>query len=106
MRGPMNKPAQVPFNVQSLDVHKCHKCDSTEFVRIALLRRVPAVLSPTGAPILIPEEKMARCAACGEPALWKQEDQPKIVIAGGDGSVRNVPLEGNVPAVDEGGQKE
>lgn len=88
-------------NIDSLEVHTC-ECGGQEFIAVQQLRRVPALLSPIGKPVLIAQELGARCASCGAQAKWAVEDQPKIVTLGGDGNVSNVPVEGNVPTVDKG----
>lgn len=103
MRGPADKRVQV--NPESLETHTC-QCGGVEFIRTVELKRVPAVLSPVGAPVLMPLEKMARCATCGAVARWDLEDQPKIITIGGNNAVPDVPMEGAVPDVDKGGNGE
>lgn len=103
MRGPANPMPKI--NPSQLETHVC-TCGGIEFIRTVELKRVPAVLSPTGAPILVPMEKLARCATCGAIARWNLEDQPKIVTLGGNNAVPDLPVEGAVPDVDKGGNGE
>lgn len=52
------------IDFSDLDDVKCDKCESTHFVQVFLLKKVPAVLSPTSQPTLAPAP-VFRCVECG-----------------------------------------
>jgi hypothetical protein len=43
---------------------KCDECDAAHFEQVYLLKRVPALLSPSGVSTLAPAQ-VFRCAGCG-----------------------------------------
>jgi len=67
----MNNPNQDPNGRPMLDVQfdqtleqKCDKCNHDVFIQAFKMRKLSALLSPTGEPTMIPIQVFA-CAKCG-----------------------------------------
>jgi len=63
----MNNPEQPELN-QNIDFNQtteetCEKCNSKVFTQVVMIRRLSALLSPTGQPTMIPIQMFA-CAKC------------------------------------------
>lgn len=54
------------MNINFSELHdvECEECGSTHFQQVFLLKKVPAVLSPTSQPTLAPAP-VFRCVECG-----------------------------------------
>lgn len=52
------------IDFSDLDDVKCDECGATQFEQVFLLKKVPAVLSPTSQSTLAPAQ-VFRCADCG-----------------------------------------
>lgn len=81
----------------SLPIHICD-CGSDEFLEVRQMRRCPALLSPTGQPTLILLPHRIACARCGAQAMWKLDEQPKIINMNQEKrDVSDLSVEGDVP---------
>ena len=76
-----DKIQQIPINIEDTTPVECDSCKNQTFVDVVLLRRVSAIMSPTGKAALIPIQAMA-CNACGHinaeflPKLPSKSDTP------------------------------
>lgn len=61
-----NKPIQQKVNIDlsQADAMKCKECESERFQMQYLIRKVSALLSPTGEEVIIPVQIFS-CANCG-----------------------------------------
>jgi len=60
----MNDTINIPVSLDQTDEIKCDKCGSNAFHPAFLLRKVSALISPTGKETVIPIQVFA-CDACG-----------------------------------------
>ena len=67
MKGNEGKPIpitpRINFNIDELKDLKCSGCEGTEFDIVYILKKVPAILSPTGKEIIGPVAYF-RCVSC------------------------------------------
>ena len=68
-RKPLPGPpkAQVQVDLRKADTIKCKKCSNYVFIQSFILKRLSAILSPTGEEALIPVQVYS-CGNCGEVA--------------------------------------
>ncbi len=68
-RKPLPGPpkAQVQVDLRKADTIKCKKCSNYVFLQSFILKRLSAILSPTGEEALIPVQVYS-CGNCGEVA--------------------------------------
>lgn len=61
-----NKPLQqkVNIDISQADPLKCEQCDCEQFEMKYLIKKISALLSPTGEDVVIPIQVFA-CNACG-----------------------------------------
>ena len=62
----MNNPQQPQMNVDfsQTTAETCESCENETFVQVYRMRKLSALLSPTGQPTMIPIQVFA-CAKCG-----------------------------------------
>jgi hypothetical protein len=60
----MQDIVNIPVGLEQTDAIKCDKCESNAFSPAFLLRKVSALLSPTGKDTVIPIQVFA-CNSCG-----------------------------------------
>jgi len=62
----MNNPQQPQMNVDfsQTTAETCESCENETFVQVYKMRKLSALLSPTGQPTMIPIQVFA-CAKCG-----------------------------------------
>jgi hypothetical protein len=62
----MNNPQQPQMNVDfsQTTAEICESCENETFVQVYRMRKLSALLSPTGQPTMIPIQVFA-CAKCG-----------------------------------------
>ena len=62
----MNNPQQPQMNVDfsQTTAEVCEKCENETFVQVYQMRKLSALLSPTGTEAMIPVQVFA-CAKCG-----------------------------------------
>tara|TARA_R100000742_G_C4245474_1_gene64477 strand:+ start:36 stop:320 length:285 start_codon:yes stop_codon:yes gene_type:complete len=56
---------QVKVNLNDADTMKCEYCDNTIFMKATVIKRLSAIVSPTGQEALIPIEVYS-CGNCGK----------------------------------------
>ncbi len=61
--GAPTPPTDMQINPTSLDDVQCDKCGNFTFMRVQLMKRMPAVISPTGKEAFMPMDVFA-CVAC------------------------------------------
>ena len=68
-RRPLPRPpkAQVQVDLRKAETIKCKKCSNYIFIQSFVLKRLSAILSPTGEEALIPVQVYS-CGNCGEVA--------------------------------------
>ena len=68
-RRPLPRPpkAQVQVDLRKAETIKCKKCSNYVFIQSFVLKRLSAILSPTGEEALIPVQVYS-CGNCGEVA--------------------------------------
>lgn len=94
----MSRPGPLPLNPNDFEHFVCD-CGGKEFVELKTLRCIPMLRSPIGRPALLPVEDLGyRCGRCGAPAVWPK---PEKVEEKKDGNVQQLPVEGNVPDVEQ-----
>tara|TARA_R100001510_G_scaffold38574_1_gene34970 strand:- start:2019 stop:2240 length:222 start_codon:yes stop_codon:yes gene_type:complete len=59
-----NQPINIPVSLDQTDEIKCDACASTVFHPAFILRKVSALISPTGKETVIPVQVFA-CDSCG-----------------------------------------
>ena len=59
-----NKQPQMNIDFSQTTAETCEKCDNETFVQVYQMRKLSALLSPTGKPTMIPIQVFA-CAKCG-----------------------------------------
>ena len=62
----MNNPQQPQMNIDFSQTtpEVCEKCENETFIQVYQMRKLSALLSPTGKPTMIPIQVFA-CAKCG-----------------------------------------
>ena len=62
----MNNPQQPQMNVDmsQTTAEVCESCENETFIQVYQMRKLSALLSPTGEPAMIPIQVFA-CAKCG-----------------------------------------
>lgn len=87
--GPPQQP-QVNFDISQADDITCERCGNYTFEQIMLMKKVSALVSPTGKDAVVPIPTFA-CNACGHinkgflPVLPKNQEEeapvrPKLVV--------------------------
>ena len=67
-KGPLKKPkAQVKVDLAQAETLKCEYCENYLFISSTIIKRLSAILSPTGEETLIPIDVYS-CGNCGEVA--------------------------------------
>lgn len=66
-KGPIRKPqqAQVKVDLREADTIKCEHCGNYLFIKSTVLKRLSALVSPTGEEAIIPIE-IYSCGNCGQ----------------------------------------
>ena len=72
MNNPQQQQMQVDISQTTEEV--CESCENDTFVQVFKIRKLSALLSPTGQPTMIPMQMFA-CAKCGHinPAFLPKE---------------------------------
>ena len=64
-KGPLKKPkAQVKVDLAQAETMKCEYCENYLFISSTIIKRLSAILSPTGEETLIPIDVYS-CGNCG-----------------------------------------
>jgi DNA-directed RNA polymerase subunit RPC12/RpoP len=65
MRKPKPQQAQVKVDLREADTIKCEHCGNYLFIKSTVLKRLSALVSPTGEEAIIPIE-IYSCGNCGQ----------------------------------------
>tara|TARA_A100001515_G_scaffold118221_1_gene100436 strand:- start:985 stop:1254 length:270 start_codon:yes stop_codon:yes gene_type:complete len=65
MRKPKPQQAQVKVDLREADTIKCEHCDNYLFIASTILKRLSALVSPTGEEAIIPIDVYS-CGNCGQ----------------------------------------
>ena len=57
-------PTQPPFDMSTAEDVICEECENITFTEVIIIKKVSAIMSPTGKPIMAPI-KTFQCAKCG-----------------------------------------
>ena len=65
MRDNLNQQNLDDIDINSLEDIDCENCDSTGFVSIYTLKKIPAIMSPDGQEHILPVFLRFECIDCG-----------------------------------------
>ena len=70
-----NKQQQLNIDINQTTAEVCEKCENDTFVQVYRMRKLSALLSPTGKPTMIPIQAFA-CTKCNHinPEFLPKED--------------------------------
>ena len=57
--------AQVKIDLSDADTMKCQKCENPIFIQGYIIKRISAIVSPTGQEVIAPVQ-VFNCGNCGE----------------------------------------
>ena len=57
--------AQVKIDLSDADTMKCQKCENSIFIQGYVIKRISAIVSPTGQEVIAPVQ-VFNCGNCGE----------------------------------------
>ena len=77
MNNPQQPQMKIDFNQTTAEV--CEKCESDTFIEVLRIRKLSALLSPTGEETMIPIKTFA-CAKCSHinPAFLPKEEDDTV----------------------------
>ena len=64
-KGPIQKSTQVAVDLRKAETLKCEHCGNVVFIKGTVLKRLSALVSPTGQEAIVPIE-IYSCGNCGE----------------------------------------
>jgi len=66
--------AQVKIDLSDADTMKCQKCENSIFIQGYVIKRISAIVSPTGEEVIAPIQ-VFNCGNCGEMLPMKELDE-------------------------------
>ena len=66
--------AQVKIDLSDADTMKCQKCENSIFIQGYVIKRISAIVSPTGEEVIAPLQ-VFNCGNCGEMLPMKELDE-------------------------------
>ena len=63
--------AQVKVDLSEADTMKCQKCENSIFIQGYVIKRISAIVSPTGEEVIAPIQ-VFNCGNCGEMLPMKE----------------------------------
>ena len=66
--------AQVKVDLSEADTMKCQKCENSIFIQGYVIKRISAIVSPTGEEVIAPIQ-VFNCGNCGEMLPMKELDE-------------------------------
>ena len=64
---------QVQIDLSDADTMKCQKCENSIFIQGYVIKKISAILSPTGEEVIAPVQ-VFNCGNCGEMLPLKELD--------------------------------
>ena len=64
---------QVKIDLSDADTMKCQKCENSIFIQGYVIKKISAILSPTGEEVIAPVQ-VFNCGNCGEMLPLKELD--------------------------------
>ena len=65
---------QVKIDLSDADTMKCQKCGNSIFIQRYVIKRISAIVSPTGEEVIAPIQ-VFNCGNCGEMLPMKELDE-------------------------------
>ena len=65
---------QVQIDLSDADTMKCQKCENSIFIQGYVIKRISAIVSPTGEEVIAPIQ-VFNCGNCGEMLPMKELDE-------------------------------
>ena len=65
---------QVQVDLKDADTMKCQKCENSIFIQGYVIKRISAIVSPTGKEVIAPIQ-VFNCGNCGEMLPLKELDE-------------------------------
>jgi len=65
---------QVQVDLKDADTMKCQKCENSIFIQGYVIKRISAIVSPTGKEVIAPIQ-VFNCGNCGEMLPMKELDE-------------------------------
>ena len=65
---------QVQVDLKDADTMKCQKCENTIFIQGYVIKRISAIVSPTGKEVIAPIQ-VFNCGNCGEMLPLQELDE-------------------------------
>ena len=65
---------QVQIDLSDADTMKCQKCENSIFIQGYVIKRISAILSPTGEEVIAPIQ-VFNCGNCGEMLPLQELDE-------------------------------
>ena len=65
---------QVQVNLKDADTMKCQKCENSIFIQGYVIKRISAIVSPTGKEVIAPIQ-VFNCGNCGEMLPLQELDE-------------------------------
>ena len=65
---------QVQVDLKDADTMKCQKCENSIFIQGYVIKRISAIVSPTGEEVIAPIQ-VFNCGNCGEMLPMKELDE-------------------------------
>ena len=65
---------QVQVDLKDADTMKCQKCENSIFIRGYVIKRISAIVSPTGKEVIAPIQ-VFNCGNCGEMLPLQELDE-------------------------------
>ncbi len=65
---------QVKIDLSDADTMKCQKCENSIFIQGYVIKKISAILSPTGEEVIAPVQ-VFNCGNCGEMLPLKELDE-------------------------------
>jgi len=66
--------AQVKIDLSDADTMKCQKCENSIFIQGYVIKRISAIVSPTGEEVIAPIQ-VFNCGNCGEMLPLQELDE-------------------------------
>ena len=65
---------QIKIDLSDADTMKCQKCENSIFIQGYVIKRISAILSPTGEEVIAPVQ-VFNCGNCGEMLPLQELDE-------------------------------
>ena len=65
---------QVQIDLSDADTMKCQKCENSIFIQVYVIKKISAIVSPTGKEVIAPIQ-VFNCGNCGEMLPLQELDE-------------------------------